>query len=102
LRTAIGKNSQISGKRQWIRPVKAKWHMEEGARKTLARRAMGLRIGTASGIGRGGLDAKAALAWAAVGIPLCWGISKTLEPRRKSSSMMAPHQDRAMSSTVKP
>ena len=31
------------------------------------------------GIGRGGLDAKAALAWAVVGIPLLWGIWVTLK-----------------------
>jgi hypothetical protein len=31
------------------------------------------------GIGRGGLDAKAALFWAFVGIPLAWGVWKTLE-----------------------
>ena len=31
------------------------------------------------GIGKGGLDAKAALFWAFVGIPLAWGIWKTLQ-----------------------
>jgi hypothetical protein len=31
------------------------------------------------GIGFGGLDAKAALFWAFVGIPLAWGVWKTLE-----------------------
>ena len=31
------------------------------------------------GIGRGGLDAKAALAWAAVGIPLLCGVWITLQ-----------------------
>jgi len=31
------------------------------------------------GIGLGGLDAKAALFWAFVGIPLAWGVWKTLE-----------------------
>jgi hypothetical protein len=30
------------------------------------------------GIGRGGLDAKAALLWLFVGIPLAWGVWKTL------------------------
>ena len=30
------------------------------------------------GIGFGGLDAKAALFWAFVGIPLAWGVWKTL------------------------
>jgi len=31
------------------------------------------------GIGRGGLDAKAAMFWAFVGIPLAWGVWKTLQ-----------------------
>jgi hypothetical protein len=31
------------------------------------------------GIGWGGLDAKAGLAWLAVGIPILWGVWKTLE-----------------------
>jgi hypothetical protein len=31
------------------------------------------------GIGTGGLDAKAALAWAAVGIPIIWGVWTTFE-----------------------
>jgi hypothetical protein len=31
------------------------------------------------GIGFGGLDAKTALFWAFVGIPLAWGVWKTLE-----------------------
>jgi hypothetical protein len=35
------------------------------------------------GIGFGGLDAKAALFWAFVGIPLAWGVWKTLESAAK-------------------
>jgi hypothetical protein len=31
------------------------------------------------GIGRGGLDVKAALFWLFVGVPLAWGVYKTLE-----------------------
>jgi hypothetical protein len=31
------------------------------------------------GIGFGGLDARAAMFWAFVGIPLLWGVWKTLE-----------------------
>ena len=31
------------------------------------------------GIGTGGLDTKAALFWAFVGVPLAWGVWKTLE-----------------------
>ena len=40
--------------------------------------AVGLATG-AYGIGFGGLDARAALFWAFVGIPLAWGVWKTLE-----------------------
>jgi hypothetical protein len=35
------------------------------------------------GIGKGGLDAKAALFWAFVCIPLAWGVWKTLESAMK-------------------
>ncbi len=31
------------------------------------------------GIGKGGFDVKAALFWAFVGVPLAWGVWKTLE-----------------------
>ena len=35
------------------------------------------------GIGKGGLDVKAALFWAFVGVPLAWGVWKTLESATK-------------------
>jgi len=35
------------------------------------------------GIGKGGLDVKAALFWAFVGVPLAWGVWKTLESAMK-------------------
>jgi hypothetical protein len=66
-----------------IRPVHAKWHMTADAGKTLGGRGKGVGLGGASGIGRGGLDANAFFAWAAVGIPLTWGILKTLETAAK-------------------
>ena len=66
-----------------IRPVKKKWHMEEDAGKILAGYAKGFEAASPTGIGRGGLDAKAVFAWAAVGIPLSWGIWKTLENAAK-------------------
>ena len=37
-----------------------------------------LQAKSAAGIGSGGLDAKAMLAWAVVGIPLLWGVWVTL------------------------
>jgi len=35
------------------------------------------------GIGKGGLDVRAALFWAFVGVPLAWGVWKTLESAAK-------------------
>jgi MFS family permease len=61
----------------FIRPVADKWFIKDdtsGLRSTAA-------TATASqsyGIGYGGLDLKAALAWAAVGIPIVWGVYMTL------------------------
>jgi len=34
--------------------------------------------GGSYGIGRGGLDGRAVLAWLVVGLPLAWGVYKTL------------------------
>jgi MFS family permease len=65
-----------------IRPVKPKWHMEDRS-KSLIGHAEGFGTGSASGIGRGGLDTKVVLAWTAVGIPLSWGVWKTLENAAK-------------------
>jgi MFS family permease len=65
-----------------IKPVDHKWHMstEEVARLQSASAKSEAAIQHGSfGIGRGGLDAKAALFWAFVGIPLAWGVWKTLE-----------------------
>ena len=69
-----------------IKPVDHKWHMspEEVARLQAAnaKGASGMQSGS-YGIGLGGLDAKAALFWAFVGIPLAWGVWKTLESAMK-------------------
>jgi MFS family permease len=65
-----------------IKPVDPKWHMNDAE---VARLQAATAIAGASGpsgsygIGFGGLDAKAALFWAFVGIPLAWGVWKTLE-----------------------
>jgi MFS family permease len=69
-----------------IKPVDPKWHMkaEEVARLQAvgAKSAAAMQYGS-FGIGRGGFDAKAVLFWAFVGIPLAWGVWKTLESAAK-------------------
>ena len=65
-----------------IKPVDAKWHMSEAevAKLQAATASAGASGPSGSyGIGFGGLDAKAALFWTFVGVPLAWGIWKTLE-----------------------
>ena len=65
-----------------IKPVDPKWHMSEAevAKLQAATASAGASGPSGSfGIGFGGLDAKAALFWAFVGIPLAWGVWKTLE-----------------------
>jgi MFS family permease len=65
-----------------VKPVDPKWHMSEAeVAKLQAVSASADAAGPhgSYGIGFGGLDAKAALFWAFVGIPLAWGVWKTLE-----------------------
>jgi MFS family permease len=65
-----------------IKPVDPKWNMspEEVARLQAASAKSEAAIQHGSfGIGTGGLDARAALFWAFVGVPLAWGVWKTLE-----------------------
>lgn len=65
-----------------IKPVDPKWNMsnEEVAKlqAASAKTEAGIQHGS-FGIGKGGLDARAALFWAFVGVPLAWGVYKTLE-----------------------
>jgi MFS family permease len=63
-----------------IKPVDKKWYMtaEEVAKLQAATAKTAASTGS-YGIGFGGLDAKAAAFWAFVGIPLAWGVWKTLE-----------------------
>jgi len=65
-----------------IKPVDPKWNMSEAEVAKLqaasAKSASTIQHGS-FGIGKGGLDAKAALFWLFVGIPLAWGVWKTLE-----------------------
>ncbi|MGH6866515.1 MAG: OFA family MFS transporter [Methyloceanibacter sp.] len=65
-----------------IRPVHKKWLMsdEEVARlQAELKSAKAKDVGGSFGIGGGKLDLRAVLAWAAVGIPLSWGIWITLQ-----------------------
>jgi MFS family permease len=65
-----------------IKPVDAKWHMSEAEVAKLQAATAGAGASGPSGsygIGFGGLDAKAAMFWAFVGVPLAWGVWKTLE-----------------------
>ncbi|MGX4773621.1 OFA family MFS transporter [Bradyrhizobium guangdongense] len=65
-----------------IKPVDPKWYMsnQEVARlqAASAKTEAGIQHGS-FGIGKGGLDGRAALFWAFVGIPLAWGVYKTLQ-----------------------
>jgi MFS family permease len=65
-----------------VKPVDPKWHMSEAdvAKLQAASATAGASGPSGSyGIGFGGLDVRAALFWAFVGIPLAWGVWKTLE-----------------------
>ncbi|UMY19849.1 OFA family MFS transporter [Methylobacterium organophilum] len=63
-----------------VRPLARRWFMPEtevAALEAKGRTGAATR-GGAQGIGRGGVSAGAALAWAIVGIPILWGIWITL------------------------
>ncbi|MGY3346759.1 MULTISPECIES: OFA family MFS transporter [unclassified Bradyrhizobium] len=64
-----------------VKPVNSKWYMSEAeVAKLQAANAGAGPVQTGSfGIGTGGLDGKAALFWLFVGIPLIWGVYKTLQ-----------------------
>ena len=59
----------------FIRPMAEKWFIQADAPKAAAAAAAGDR---SFGIGYGGFDAAAALAWAGVGVPIAWGVYMTL------------------------
>jgi MFS family permease len=64
-----------------VKPVNPKWYMNEAEVAKLqaasAKSQAGVQHGS-FGIGKGGLDLSAALFWLFVGIPLAWGVWKTL------------------------
>jgi MFS family permease len=67
-----------------VRPVNPKWHMSEAdaaaeQAKVKAAPSNGSAPASDANLGTGGLDAKAALFWLFVGIPLAWGIWNTVE-----------------------
>jgi MFS family permease len=69
-----------------IKPVDPKWHMSDADLAKLQATTTGASTGAPSGsfgIGKGGLDARAALFWAFVCIPLGWGIWITLQSAAK-------------------
>jgi MFS family permease len=64
-----------------INPLSAEWFMKPEEVAALQAKQGGAAKMTPSGsfgIGKGGLDAKALIFWAIVGIPLAWGVWKTL------------------------
>jgi MFS family permease len=63
-----------------IKPVASKWFMNEAEVAKLQAASAGATAGQTGsfGIGKGGLDARAALFWLFVGIPLAWGVYRTL------------------------
>ena len=70
----------------FVRPLSDKWFMSDEEVASLQAKTAAATAGPTGsfGIGKGGLDAKAALAWAVVGLPLLWGVWVTL----KSSSAL--------------
>jgi len=64
----------------FVKPLEDKWFMSDEEVQALQAKSASQAGHTGSfGIGKGGLDAKAAVAWAAVGIPILWGVWITLQ-----------------------
>lgn len=65
----------------FVRPLAEKWFMSDAEVAALQAKTKTADAGRSGsfGIGHGGLDATAALAWAAVGIPILWGVWMTLK-----------------------
>ncbi|MFP3637190.1 hypothetical protein, partial [Bacillus sp. SIMBA_033] len=59
----------------FVRPLADKWFMSDAEVASLQAKSAAASAGPSGsfGIGKGGFDGKAALAWAVVGIPLLWG-----------------------------
>ncbi|THV11704.1 OFA family MFS transporter [Rhizobium rhizophilum] len=64
----------------FVKPLADKWFMSDEEVAALQAKTAAAAAGPSGsfGIGKGGLDTKAALAWAVVGLPLLWGVWITL------------------------
>jgi MFS family permease len=65
----------------FVKPLSDKWFMSDDEVASLQAKTAAANAGPTGsfGIGKGGFDGKAALAWAAVGLPLLWGVWVTLK-----------------------
>ena len=65
----------------FVRPLSDKWYMSDEEVAALQAKSAVSQPGPSGGfgIGKGGLDGKALLAWTAVGIPVLWGVWNTLK-----------------------
>lgn len=65
----------------FVRPLADKWFMKDAEVAALQAKTAAVNAGPSGsfGIDRGGLDAKALLAWACVGLPLAWGVWVTVK-----------------------
>lgn len=65
----------------FVKPLSGKWFMSDEEVASLQAKTAAANAGPTGsfGIGKGGFDGKAALAWAAVGLPLLWGVWVTLK-----------------------
>ncbi len=65
----------------FVRPLSEKWFMRDEEVAALQAKTAAANVGPTGsfGIGTGGLDGKALVAWALVGIPLLWGVWNTLK-----------------------
>jgi MFS family permease len=62
-----------------VKPLAPKWFMSDAQVAALQAERHDVQVAGDSGIGKGQLDGKAVLAWLAVGIPILWGVWKTLQ-----------------------
>ncbi len=65
----------------FVQPLSDKWFMRDEEVAALQAKTAAANVGPTGsfGIGTGGLDGKALVAWALVGIPLLWGVWNTLK-----------------------